>query len=144
VLVAQQPDVPGWGREVGRLIEAAAEAGIRQLVCTDGVLGQREVARRLQTAVRVDAFAAPLVTVIGADLDDDLRDLPPTPALLLVAPDDPRIDGHRIVARLPPGSLAVLPAGHPSAERPDMTMSTMHPGGPTTAVLTQRLAACRI
>jgi superfamily II DNA/RNA helicase len=142
-IVALYRPARDWARSYARLIQPAAACGIQNVVCTRHTLSMPEVRRALRQTVTRLALDAPLVTVIAADPADALEFAPDVPALLLISPIDDREDGFEILGRLRSPSIAVLPTTHPSAERSDITLGRMYPGGRTVLDLESDLLACQ-
>lgn len=134
-----------WERDIGRLVGAAVDVGIRQVV-VDGVVAQaRPMHRALRDAVLRHGLAAPLLTVLADSPDGsvDLDVLPDVPALLILRADDARSDLRVILAALPRPVIAVVGAGQPSLLRDDLTIRQMYPGTPDLQTMIDLLLACR-
>jgi len=134
-----------WERDLGRLVGAAVDVGIRQVVVDSVVAQARPMHRALRDAVLRHGLAAPLQTVLAESPDGsvDLDVLPDAPALLILRADDARSDLRAILAALPRPVIAVVGAGQPSLLRDDLTIRQMYPGMPDIQTMIDLLLACR-
>jgi superfamily II DNA/RNA helicase len=144
VVLALTSDARHWGREYGRLLAPAVDAGVRHVVCSPRVWADRGFQREIDAIVQDRGLHAPLTTVVASAYDEALDATPWVPTLMLLGPGDDTVAAQPILRRLLPSVVAVLPANGRAPDRPDMTLAEMHPGAMSPADLEKMLSACRI
>lgn len=134
-----------WRRDLGRLVDVAADVGIRQVVIDEVVAQAPTVHRALRDAVLRHGLAAPLRTVLAESPAGavDLDVLPNVPVLLILRPGGVRSELSAILAALPRPVIAVVGAGQSSLMRDDLTIAEMYPGTPDLQTMIDLLLACR-
>lgn len=138
-------DVDSWPRDYARLIEAGATVGVRHVVSTQSVVEKREPRRALRRLVASRGLDAPLVTTVDpGDAVDSVAYVVDGPTMLLLSPEERRLDAFELIAQLPKPSVLVVPGSHTSRERSDMSVRDMHPGAMTVNQLERSLLSCPI
>jgi superfamily II DNA/RNA helicase len=142
VVIAVSDGAGNWRRDFRRLLSVAHEAGVKQLICPEEIARGRDLETALDGFVSREGTSAPLLTLLPIRMWDGLEYLPDVPALLLLDPREIRSDAYSLLDQLPDPSIAVVPAGQPSASREEMTIGEYLPGIPDVRELIHRLVTC--